>query len=138
MINLDIYEKALNSTVDRLQNPNTRSNPRAKDVRMDKPVPQLRKFSRWDPKDVDEARNIVCERLERVEKGWLGGEAIKGGLSSTLATARKYPIAFLEILSAIGKGPDLVQNIAKGFDVVPSVIAGPQAYDLQTPAMMLY
>lgn len=131
MINLDIYDTAMNRTAE------GSAKNKGKPVRMDKAAPQIRKFSRWNRKDNEEAYNIVCERLERVEKAWLG-DGIKGGTASTLEAARKYPIAFLEILNAIRDMPSRCESVAKGFDVTPSAIAGPQAYDLQSPALMLY
>jgi hypothetical protein len=129
------YQNAVDESVARV---NSRSTSVSRNARIDKPVPQIRKFSRWNKKDHEEASAIVNERLDRIEKGWLGGEFVKGGTAQTLAMARKYPIAFLEILSAIRDMPARCESIQKGFDVVPSPIAGPQAYDLQTPAMMLY
>src|ERR1700680_3839408 len=115
MINLDIYDTAMNRTSE------GHSRNKGKPVRMDKAVPQIRKFNRWNKKDHEEAFSIVCERLERVEKAWLG-DGIKGGTSTTLAAARQYPIAFLEILNAIRDMPSRCESVAKGFDVTPSAI----------------
>ena len=99
------------------------------------PAPsRFSKASMHNPKDREEARYIVEKRLEKIEKGVLGGDYVKGISQSALQLARKAPIAYLEILSAIrGMGP-----FAKAFDVVSSPISGLQAYDLEKPAKLLY
>ena len=99
------------------------------------PAPsRFNKASMHNPKDREEASYIVEKRLEKIEKGVLGGEYVKGISQAALQLARKAPIAYLEILSAIrGMGP-----FAKAFDVVPSAISGLQAYDLEKPAKLLY
>src|SRR5208283_2835871 len=80
----------------------------------------------------DSAKRVCTTR--KIGKGVLGGDYVKGISQSALQLARKAPIAYLEILSAIrGMGP-----FAKAFDVVSSPISGLQAYDLEKPAKLLY
>jgi hypothetical protein len=115
-----------------------RLNKLGKPVRYGALPPTTNKYSNSSPKDRAEAYEKVCRRLEPIEKGWLGGEYVKGGTEMALAMAKAQPIAYLDILGSIREMALRGESITKGFDVVPSPIAGLQAYDLEKPAKMLY
>jgi hypothetical protein len=84
--------------------------------------------------EMKQARYKVEKRLEKIEKGVLGGEMVKGISQRALMLARQAPTAYLDILARVSGW----EQFTKAFDVVPSVISGLQAYDLEKPAKLLY